>query len=278
MKRILAMMLSLCMCMAMFVGCSGDKPATSAEVVIADSGEFGGETDKQIIVGLDDTFAPMGFRDTDGKLVGFDIDLAVEVAKTLGVDVKFKPIDWDSKEMELSSKRIDCIWNGMSATPERQESMSLTKKYFNNKIIIMSLNSEINIKSADELKNYNIGTQKDSAALETMVANDAYDSFKDKISQYKSYDDAILDMKAGRIDCVVIDQVLGEYKNSKATEKMAVSEFNFGDDFYAIGCRKEEPEFAEKINSALQTLIDNGKAAEISEKWFGKDLVILEAY
>ena len=207
--------------MSLFVGCSKEGTSTEgtetvAEAVIADSGEFGGATDTQIIVGLDDTFAPMGFREADGKLVGFDIDLAMEVAKVLGVNIKFKPIDWDSKEMELSSKRIDCIWNGMSATPERQKSMSLTKKYFNNKIIIMSLDANINITSADQLKDYNIGTQKDSAALETMVANEAYDSFKDKISQYKSYDDAILDMKAGRIDCVVIDQVLGEYKNSKA--------------------------------------------------------------
>ncbi|MCE2603887.1 transporter substrate-binding domain-containing protein, partial [Pseudomonas aeruginosa] len=83
----------------------------------------------ELIVGLDDTFAPMGFRDESNNLVGFDIDLATAVCKELGVKVKFQPINWDSKDMELTSKNIDCIWNGMSITPERIEGMSLSNKY-----------------------------------------------------------------------------------------------------------------------------------------------------
>ena len=140
-----------------------------------------------LIVGLDDTFAPMGFRDENNELVGFDIDLANEVGELLGIEIQFQPIDWNLKELELSSKRIDCIWNGMSATPTRQVEMSLTKKYLNNQIVIMSFDETFNVQSADELANIKYGTQAESAALETMQANSSYNSFQDKITKYKTY-------------------------------------------------------------------------------------------
>jgi predicted ATP-dependent Lon-type protease len=134
------------------------------------------------------------------------------------------------------------------------------------------------ITSAADLANYKVGTQTDSAALEVMLANEAIDSFKDNISEYPTYDEAILDMEAGRIDCIVVDEVLGEYKNSKRDQKLTLCEYNFGDDFYAIGCRKEDTGVSAKINEAIATLIENGKAAEISNKWFGKNIVINEGY
>ena len=262
----------LILTMGFITGCGNDEET-------ADDGSWKYiEDNGELIVGLDDTFAPMGFRDKNDKLVGFDIDLANAVGEELGIKVSFKPIDWDAKEMELESKTIDCIWNGMSATEERQESMSLSKKYLNNKIVIMTMKEDINVASVDDLKDLKIGTQADSAALETMQANESFDSFKDNITEYKSYDTAMLDMKAGRIDCVVIDQVLGNYKSAKGKDKLFTSDFDFGDDYYAIGFRKGEATLTNKVNDALQTLIDNGKAAEISEKWFGKDIVILEDY
>ena len=126
--------------------------------------------------------------------------------------------------------------------------------------------------------NYNIVTQAGSAALETMEAHPDYATFSDKIQTFDTYDEAILALQGGRADCMVVDQVLGEYKNSKMDGAMQVCDFNFGDDFYAIGFRKGDVESAAKVSGAIQTLIDNGKAAEISEKWFGKNIVILEGY
>lgn len=230
----------------------------------------------ELIVGLDDTFAPMGFRDESNKLVGFDIDLATAVCKELGVKVKFQPINWDSKDMELTSKNIDCIWNGMSITPERMEGMSLSNKYLNNKIIVMTLKDDVKVTSAEDMAKYNIGTQVDSSALETMKKNEAYDSFKDKITEYKTYDEALMDMQAGRVDCIVVDQVLGEYKNSKLDKKMTVCDFDFGDDFYAIGFRKEDKALTNKVNEAIKATIDSGEAEKISNTWFGKNIVIFE--
>lgn len=269
-RKILALVLVCVMAgtMGLLTGCGARESKTDWEY-IKDKGT--------LVIGLDDTFAPMGFRDKDNKLVGFDIDLARAVGKELGVKVKFKPIEWKAKEAELKSKNIDCIWNGMSATPDRQKSMSLSKKYLENKILVMSLNPSLNIKSADELKNYKIGTQAGSAALEAIQKNSKYDEFKDNISEYDTYDQAILDMKAGRIDAVAIDQVYAIYNNANK-DRLYQSDFNFGADYYAVGFRKEDKETTKKFNEALKKVIDNGQAEEISQKWFGTNMVVFEGY
>lgn len=277
MKKLLMLFSCLMLTMGLMAGCGGgaaddvkDDTATAGWDYIQQKGE--------LVVGLDDTFAPMGFRDADNNLVGFDIDLAIATGEVLGVDVKFQPISWDAKELELSSKNIDCIWNGMSATPERQESMALTNKYLNNKIVIMTLDENLSVTTVEDLQNITMATQAGSAALETMMANEAWDTFATNVVEYPTYDEALLAMQGGRVQAIVVDQVLGEYKNANIGGQMIVADYNFGDDFYAIGCRQGETDVAEKINEALQTLIDNGKAAEISDKWFGTNIVILEDY
>lgn len=274
MKKKLLVLLTVLVLMMGAIAMTG---CGSSEETSADDASWTYVEDKgELIIGLDDTFAPMGYRDEDNNLVGFDIDLANAVGEELGVKVKFQPINWDSKEMELTSKNIDCIWNGMSATPERMESMSLSYKYLNNKIIVMTLSDDVKVATAEDMANYKIGTQADSAALETMQANEAFDTFSKNITEYKTYDQALMDMQAGRIDCIVVDQVLGEYKNSKLKEKMTVCDYNFGDDFYAIGFRVGETELTNKVNDAIKALIDNGTAAKISNDWFGKDIVVFE--
>ena len=272
MKKVLSILLVLAMALGMFafVGCSSNEAEGEGWAYIEDKGE--------LIVGLDDTFAPMGFRDEAGELVGFDIDLATAVCEELGINVKFQPIEWDAKEMELEAKNIDCIWNGMSATAERQESMSLTDMYLNNCIIVMSLDSSINITSEDDLANYQIGTQADSASLEVMMASEKWDTYADNVAEFPTFDEAIMALQGDRVDVIVVDQVLGEYKNSKLHEPLFTCDFTFGDDFYAIGCRKADKDVAAKLTEAIGALIDSGEAAEISEKWFGKDIVILKGY
>lgn len=283
-KKASAVLLAMIMMMSIFAltGCGGSGSDTNTDNNQNSDGELSGwayvEDKGELIVGLDDTFAPMGFRDEAGELVGFDIDLANAVGETLGVNVKFQPIDWDAKELELQSKNIDCIWNGMSATEERQESMALTKKYLNNRIVVMALDPSINITSEEQLADYSIGTQVDSSALEAMQASDNWDLYAANVSDFPTYDEAIMALQGKRVDVIVVDQVLGEYKNSKLDEKMSVCDFDFGDDFYAIGCRKSETDLADKISDAIGNLIENGKAEEISNKWFGKNIVILEDY
>ena len=253
--------ISLCLIISISIiltGCGQDKSKSDWEY-IKDKGT--------LVVGLDDTFAPMGFRDENDEIVGFDIDLAKAVGEELGIKVEFKPIDWDAKDGELKSKKIDCVWNGMSWTKDRDKSMSLSYKYMNNKIIVMSADNNINIKDSSELSNYKISTQADSSALDGLKADKNYDKFKDNIKEYKDYAAAYLDMKAGRVDVMVIDKVMGEY----TYPELKTSDYIFMDDFYAVGFRKGDKELTAKVNEALKMIMDNGKGKEISQKWFKND-------
>ena len=252
---------------AVLTGCGSGNDEAAAE----------NESKETIVVGLDDTFAPMGFRDESGELIGFDIDLANKVGEELGVNIEFKPIDWNAKEMELKAGTIDCVWNGMSVTPERKENMALSDKYLNNKIVLMALaDSDTDVTDASQLAELIIGTQVDSSALGVLKSNEAYDSFKDNVQEYDTYDTAIMDLKAGRIDVIAVDQVLGEYTNNNLGGEMKECTYDLGDDFYVIGFAKDNTELRDKVNDALKKLVDNGEAAKISEKWFGRDIVILE--
>ena len=252
---------------AVLTGCGSGNDEAAAE----------NESKETIVVGLDDTFAPMGFRDESGELIGFDIDLANKVGEELGVNIEFKLIDWNAKEMELKAGTIDCVWNGMSVTPERKENMALSDKYLNNKIVLMALaDSDTDVTDASQLADLKIGTQVDSSALGVLKSNEAYDSFKDNVQEYDTYDTAIMDLKAGRIDVIAVDQVLGEYTNNNLGGEMKECTYDLGDDFYVIGFAKDNTELRDKVNDALKKLVDNGEAAKISEKWFGRDIVILE--
>ena len=237
----------------------------------------GEKDDNVLVVGLDDTFAPMGFRDAQGNLVGFDIDLANAVGEELGMTVEFKPIDWNAKEMELKAKTIDCVWNGMSVTPDRLENMALSNKYLNNQIVLMALaTSDIDVTDATQLKDLKIGTQVDSSALEVLTKNPEYNNFKENIAEYDTYDTAIMDLKAGRVDVIAVDKVLGEYTNNNLNGAMKECKYSLGDDYYVIGCAADNTDLRDKINQGVKAVIDNGKAADISEKWFGKNIVVFE--
>ncbi len=270
MKKFFAALLALSMTATFLFGCAGQD---------AEDGKTGWakvESAGKLVVGLDDTFAPMGFRDADGNLVGFDVDMAKAMGEVLGVEIELQPINWKAKEQQLASGRVDCLWNGLSVTPERLEQLSMTKKYLNNRLIVMTLRDDVQVTSAEDLANYNVGIQAGSSALEIVEQHEAYPTFQSKLKQYDTYDQVILDLQTGRLDCMVVDEVLGEYKSSQMEQKLITCEFNFGDDFYAVGCRKEDTDLAEKLNEGFAKLIENGKAEEISMKWFGRNAVILE--
>ncbi len=269
MKKWIALALAACT-MLTFAACT--KVETPAPEVEDNSWAYI-EANGKLIVGLDDTFAPMGFRTEEGELVGFDIDLAKAVGEELGVEIEFKPIVWDAKEMELDGKKIDVIWNGMSKTPEREEKMNLSKPYFNNSIVIMTAADKPLAAKAD-LAGKNIGTQAASAALEMIQADAIYGDIVDGLAEYDTYDEAVMDLDTDRLDAVIIDKVAGMYKANLSDGAYAFAEEGFGEDLYVIGMRKGEDALTEKINAALDAVIASGKAAEISKAWFGEDLVL----
>lgn len=168
----------------------------------------------ELILGLDETFPPMGYRDANGDIIGFDIDLATEVCSRLGVKLKLQPINWDSKEMELSGKTIDCIWNGMSVTEERINGMDLSTPYIANKQIII-VKSDSGISTKADLAGKTVGAQQGSSAVDAISAEPDVKASFGSLNEYASNDEAFLDLKAGRIDVLVVDEVYGRYMISQ---------------------------------------------------------------
>lgn len=168
----------------------------------------------ELILGLDETFPPMGYRDANGDIKGFDIDLATEVCSRLGVKLKLQPINWDSKEMELNGKTIDCIWNGMSITDERINGMDLSTPYIANKQIII-VKSDSGISTKADLAGKTVGAQQGSSAVDAISAEPDVKASFGSLNEYASNDEAFLDLKAGRIDVLVVDEVYGRYMISQ---------------------------------------------------------------
>ena len=233
----------------------------------------------KIVVGLDDTFAPMGFRDQSNNLVGFDIDLARAVSEEMGLEVVFQPIEWAAKEMELATGNIDCIWNGMSRTPDREAAMTLSQDYLNNRLVIMT-NPDVSIGSLDQLAGFQIGTQAASSGLDVIKNSPVYDRIRDNIHEYATYDECILDMQAGRLQDMVVDEVLGQYKNNNLGAALKIAPVDFGNDYYAIGFRRDKndnranEQVVAAVERALKAVSASGKGAAISKKWFGANLLL----
>ncbi len=229
-----------------------------------------------LILGFDDTFVPMGFKDENGEYTGFDIDLAKEISKKLGKEIEFQPIDWSMKETELNNGNIDFIWNGYSVTEERKEKVEFSTSYLNNRQVIITLaDSKINSKA--DLAGAVVGAQNQSSAVDAIEADgDIVSTFKDEqIVTFDTNNDAFMDLEAGRLDAIVADEILAKYYiNQRGAEKYKVLDEDFGDEEYAVGMRKEDKELVEAFNKAFKELIDEGIAGEISEKWFGEDIIV----
>ncbi|HBL07225.1 MAG TPA: amino acid ABC transporter substrate-binding protein [Clostridium sp.] len=228
-----------------------------------------------LIIGFDDTFVPMGFKDNNGEIVGFDIDLAKEVSKRIGKQVTFQPIDWSMKESELNSGKIDLIWNGYSITKERKEKVNFTNPYLENRQVIITLvNSKINSKV--DLKGMNVGAQNQSSAVDAINKEEKLlKTFKDgKVYTFETNNEALMDLEAKRIDAVVADEILARYYiNKKGEGKFKILNDDFGDESYGVGIRKGDEELLEKLNEAFEDIKKDGTAKKVSDKWFGKDII-----
>lgn len=223
-----------------------------------------------IVVGLDDDFPPMGFRDENNELVGFDIDLAREAATRANLVVEFKPIDWSAKEAELNSGRVDALWNGLTITDTRKENVLFSKPYMiNHQIIVVAPNS--NIKTKADLAGKVIGLQNGSSALDAVEADPIHNSFA-QLNQYADNVTALLDLANGRLDAVVVDGVVGHYYVAKKPDQYVVLDDNFGKEEYGVGFKKDNVELQQKIQQSLDSMIKDGTAEKISIKWFGTDV------
>lgn len=232
----------------------------------------GAEGKDKLVIGIDDKFAPMGFRDDKNNIVGFDIDLATEAAKHMDIAVEFQPIDWSTKESELASGRIDLIWNGYTITDERKEKVLFSKPYLENAQVLVTLKDSSLAKLTD-LTNKKIGVQAQSSALDAFNDNAISKKVKN-VSEFKDNVLALNDLKAKRVDAVVIDQVVIDYYMTQQPDTFKIMNETLAPEQYGVGIKKGNEALQTKLQEALDKMNEDGTAEEISDKWFGENKVI----
>jgi len=227
---------------------------------------------RKIVVGLDDNFPPMGFRDESNQLVGFDIDLARLAASRLGIEVEFKPIDWSAKEAELNSKRVDALWNGLTITEERKKNIAFTAPYMaNHQIILVAQASPVQSKA--DLAGRVVGAQDGSSAVDAIKKDTQVAANLKDLKLFGDNVTALMDLSAGRLDAVVVDEVVGRYLASKREGQYRVLTENFGTEDYGVGVRKEDTELLAQLDQTLAAMKKDGSAARIAQQWFGADII-----
>lgn len=225
----------------------------------------------RIVIGLDDNFPPMGFRDNNNQLVGFDIDLAREASRRLGVEVEFKAIDWSAKEAELNGKRVDVLWNGLTITDERKKNIGFTAPYMANHQIIV-VGSASPVKGKADLAGKIVGAQDGSSAVDAIRKEAAVAA---SIKELKTFGDnvtALMDLSAGRLDAIVVDEVVGRYLTGKRAGEYRILDENFGTEDYGVGTRKDDTELLGKLDQTLAAMKQDGTASRIAKEWFGADV------
>ena len=223
----------------------------------------------KLVIGLDDSFPPMGFRQADGKLVGFDIDAAEEVGKRLGIKIDWQPTAWDGVIHSLDAKKFDCIWNGMTITEERAKKVTFSKPYFMDGQIAIVIFKEKRFKSLADLKDFKAGTQKGSSGLQAVKK---LATAPIELKEYEDYPKALLDLEAGRIDVVVVDNVTGRDMIAKRPGKFKLIPGMISKEPFGVAFRKGDGDLREKVQQTLDKMVKDGAMAKISRKWFGEDL------
>ena len=268
MRKFFTMCMLLAAVMGILTGCGSEPKATPEK---KDAG-------KKIVLGLDDNFPPMGFVDESNKIVGFDIDLAIEAAKRLGEEVEFKPIDWASKEAELKSGRVDMLWNGLDITPKRKENILFSDPYMNNRsIIFRAAGRNQDIKDEASLAGKIVATQSGGGTIEEYLEGNPKltASFKE-FKKYQDYLAAFMDLENGRIDAVVGDEIIGRYYMSKHPDKLEAVAVTVGPTTqFGVGFRKDDQALRDKVQKALDEMRADGTMTKISEKWFAADITKL---
>ena len=267
MKKITGIVLA-CAAVLSLAGCKKKVSNANAVEALKSRGTF--------VLGLDDSFPPLGFRDNDtNEITGYDIDLAKEVAKRLGVEFKAQPIDWDAKEMELETVKLDCIWNGFTITEERKAALSFTEAYLNNEQVLV-VRADSGIKKLSDMKGKTLGLQSGSSAQEAVDDNAAFASLVGKTIFFKDNITALNDLDIGGIDAVVMDSVVANYSIAQTKKPFVVIDEALANEGYGVGFRKNEPELRDKVWEILKEMTVDGTVAAISNKWFGKNISVIK--
>lgn len=277
MKKVLSIILALVMTFSvvtLFAACSKDNAgdASTAESDLAYVQDKG-----KLVIGMT-LFAPMDYYadENESELVGFEVEFGKAVCEKLGVEAEFQVISWEAKESELNAKNIDCIWNGLTITPERQETMSISKPYMANKQVLITKSENVDkYKTAGSLEGLTVVAEKESAGEEVVTTDEFF-----KGCNYTAVDSmakAMMEVKSGTADAAVIDYVTGIGSLGEGTDYENISiveNASFADEQYGIAFRKDS-DITAKVNEIIDELIKDGTLEKIAEKYkLGEQLIV----
>lgn len=246
------------------------EETTTAGTTAAETAEAAGGT---LIVGFDQDFPPMGFVGDNGEYTGFDLDLAKEVASRLGLEYKAQPIAWDSKDMELESGNIDCIWNGFTITG-REDDYTWTTPYMANKQVFVVANDS-DIKSQADLAGKVVEVQADSSAEAALKENQDLANTFGQLLTTPDYNTAFMDLEQGAVDAVAMDVIVAGYQIKQRNADFKILDNSLSEEEYGIGFKKGNTELRDKVQGALEEMAADGTLAKISDEWFGEDVTTI---
>lgn len=259
-KRTLAVMMAAVMSMGMMAGVTVHADAES----------------KTLVLGFDAEYAPFGYMDDDGEYVGFDLDLAQKVCDNLGWELVKTPINWDSKDMELNSGNIDCIWNGFTING-REDDYTWTDPYLNNQQVIV-VAADAGIEKLEDLAGKNVVVQAASAALEALNNDDNKDltaSFA-SLTENPDYNTAFMNLDSGAADAIAVDIGVAKYQLAKRDEgKYVIMEEPIQSEQYGIGFAKGNEELRDTVWAEIMKLFEAGDVTELAEKYEVADMLCL---
>lgn len=274
MKRILVFVLAAFMLIGCFTGCN-EKPAADKSSETDSDWEYI-KNKGELVVGIT-LFAPMNYEDEKGELVGFETEFAKAVGEKLGISVKFQEIDWNSKEIELNAKSIDCIWNGMTIDEDRKNNMEISVPYMQNKqvVVVKSENAE---KFKDPMSFNGVQVVAESGSAGEMVATKDQYFAGVNFTPVSGQSNVLMEVFSGTADIGLIDYVMSIGSIGEGTdysELTVLDEYEFQPEEYGIAFRKGSDVVA-KVNSAISELAADGTLNEIAEKYKLQDLLLVK--
>lgn len=279
MKKCMAFLAATAMTLGLLSGCGSasdettqanmDAQETAADESAQETQQEGtDQTDDKVIftVGFDAEFPPYGYMDEDGEYTGFDLELAAEVCSRRGWELEKQPIDWDSKDFELSSGSIDCIWNGFTMNG-REDAYTWSLPYVDNSQVFV-VKADAAITSFDDLAGKLVGVQKDSSALAALEgdAADLAATFAE-LNQYADYNTGFMDLEAGAIDALAIDIGVADYQIKSRGEGYLIMDERLATEQYGIGFLLGNDELKNQVEATLLGMAEDGKFMEIAEKY-----------
>jgi polar amino acid transport system substrate-binding protein len=265
-KLILVLLLFVVSLSLIFAGGAKEKGGDRSLEKVLEKGVF--------VLGLDDSFPPMGYRDENNEIVGFDIDLAKEVTRRMNVELKLQPIDWNAKEQELNTGNIDCIWNGFTMTEERQRALNFTEAYVDNaQVAVVRSDSPVN--NLDDLKGKRVGLQAGSSASDAVYGNPEFAKSLREVIEVKDNLTALMDLEIGGVDAVVLDLFVAVDNIQRSKKDFRILDEHLSTEEYGIGFRKNDQALRDEVQKQLLAMAADGTLAEISTAWFGTDITVV---